>query len=208
MILRHAAVENRTGVVLLLLSRGMDPWDITAGPSTICWAVYAGHAELVRLLLKDVEQRALWPAIKCHAIGEALCAAVKRASNEAVIRMLLDAGAEVDFRRNDTITTPLAIAANFKQVSATKLLLEARANANITNSDRGGPLACATLWEPMLGSAWLWPPERRRLRIGRRGRRIWEEPIVLVDTLARELNEQLRSSPLYHSTCLYNLQNL
>ncbi|RHZ48403.1 uncharacterized protein CDV56_103714 [Aspergillus thermomutatus] len=192
-LLRHAAVENRMGVVLLLLSRGVDPWYIV-GPSTICWAAHGGHAELVRLLLDNVERRGLWPAVKSRELGEALCAAVKRSHNEAVIRMLLDAGAEVNFQRDDNITTPLDIAANFKQVSATKLLLEAGANPNMTKSDRGGPLASATVWEPMPSSAWLWPPEKGH-RTGRRGVRIKKEPIVLVDTLAQELHRQLRSSP-------------
>ncbi|KAF7122885.1 hypothetical protein CNMCM5793_000995 [Aspergillus hiratsukae] len=195
LLLRHAAVENRMGVVLLLLSRGVDPWNITEGPSTICWAAHSGHAELVRLFLSDVERRGLWPAIKKHEMGEALCAAVKRANNEAVIRILLDAGAEVDFRRNDNVTTPLAIAVNFKQVSVTKLLLEAGADPNTTDSDRGGPLVCATLREPMLSSAWLWPPERREHRIGPRGQRVLVERTPLVDTLAQEMHDQLRSSP-------------
>lgn len=195
MLLRHAAVENRMGVVLLLLNRGVDPWNITEGPSTICWAAHGGHAELVQFLLKDVERRGLWPAIKKHEMGEALCAAVKRANNEAVIRMLLDAGADVDFRRNDNVTTPLAIAVNFKQASATKILLEAGADPNITDSDRGGPLVCATLWEPMLSSAWVWPPEKSGHRIGPRGQRIRKEPSVLADTLAQELHDQLVSSP-------------
>lgn len=143
-ILRSAIPTNQIDVVKLLLSRGVNPWYTADGSSTICHTVRHGDAGLVRLLLLDAEQRdSLSPAIIRHEIGRALC--VSAGKSEDITRMLLAAGADIDFREKDRVTTALTIASSLKRVSMLKFLLEAGANPNILNSDIWGPLASATL---------------------------------------------------------------
>ncbi|KAF9884206.1 Ankyrin repeat domain-containing protein 44 [Aspergillus nanangensis] len=168
MILRLAVIENRTSVIKLLLSQGVDPWHIEDGKSSICCAAARGHAEVVKLLLLDAEQRrSLEDSNKSREIGRALRISAGGPDNTDIVGMLLAAGADVNFRENDHATA-LGVAATFKNLDNAKVLLQNGADPNMTYEAGSCPLADAVLhnhfwWNRYTSSG------RRYVRYPRRG---------------------------------------
>jgi ankyrin repeat protein len=153
----HVALELRPDLVPLLLELGATPDapsaaflddvdrlaahlddgapldDVASGMDLLSWAAFGGAAATARLLL----------ARGADANGGALLAAASGARLE-LVRLLLDAGADVDRREPDTGRVPLhaAVAAGpaGDAPEVLRVLLAAGADVNVTTNDGASAL--------------------------------------------------------------------
>ena len=129
-----------TGVVVLLAVSLVfaEPAAQDPGPRLRDWAV-SGQAEAIRTLLSESDQ------IVVDSTDETGWTALMHAANaghDAVVQLLLDAGANVDLE-NDTQNTALHLAAQEGRTEAARLLLEAGADFVARDADGRTPLFLA-----------------------------------------------------------------
>ncbi|MBV8097540.1 MAG: ankyrin repeat domain-containing protein [Verrucomicrobia bacterium] len=123
-----AAENNQPEIVKLLLGRGADPnRQDNNGWTALLKAAYQGHAKCIEILASHTKQE----------LDRALLVATLMERKDAV-KVLLDNGAEVDFRASDG-RTPLILAAGKGNKDIVELLLKAGADASLT--DQGGQTA-------------------------------------------------------------------
>jgi uncharacterized protein len=125
-----AAENNQPEIVKLLLDRGADPnRQDHNGWTALLKAAYQGNAKCIEILASHTKQE----------LDRALLVATLMERKDAV-KVLLDNGAEVDFRASDG-RTPLILAAGKGNKEIVELLLQAGADASLT--DQSGQTAQA-----------------------------------------------------------------
>jgi uncharacterized protein len=125
-----AAENNQPEIVKLLLDRGADPnRQDHNGWTALLKAAYQGNAKCIEILASHTKLE----------LDRALLVATLMERKEAV-KVLLDNGAEVDFRASDG-RTPLILAAGKGNKEIVELLLQAGADASLT--DQSGQTAQA-----------------------------------------------------------------
>ena len=125
-----AAENNQPEIVKLLLARGADPnRQDNNGWTALLKAAYQGNAQCIEILASHTKQE----------LDRALLVATLMERKDAV-KVLLDSGAEVDFRASDG-RTPLILAAGKGNKDIVELLLKAGADASLT--DQSGQTAQA-----------------------------------------------------------------
>jgi uncharacterized protein len=123
-----AAENNQPEIVKLLLGRGADPnRQDNNGWTALLKAAYQGHATCIEILAGHTKQE----------LDRALLVATLMERKDAV-KVLLDNGAEVDFKASDG-RTPLILAAGKGNKDIVDLLLKAGADASLT--DQSGQTA-------------------------------------------------------------------
>ena len=135
-----AALGDETRVDELLV-KGESPetrsWD---GWTALHLAAFMGHAAVTRTLLAG---GAPVDAVSSNGIGNTpLCAALAGRVSEDVVRLLLEAGADVNFRAELGVT-PLHLAASRGADPLVRLLLERGADASARMDDGTTPAAMA-----------------------------------------------------------------
>ena len=135
-----AALGNETRMELLL-ERGESPESrSTDGWTPLHLAAFMGHAEVARLLLA---RDAPVDAVSSNAMANTpLCAALAGRGSADVVRLLLDARADVNFRAALGVT-PLHLAASRGADPLVQLLLERGADASARMDDGTTPAAIA-----------------------------------------------------------------
>lgn len=141
-----AVWQRRTDLLLSLLAAGADPNESTAnGDTPLMLAARQGEVEVATALIAagaDVH--------RLNFFGlSALCDAASNGSDEAIaiMRMLLDAGADVDQGRP---STPL-MCASADSVAAMEILLDTGANPNATRPNWGTVLHVCVHYDNWLG---------------------------------------------------------
>ena len=125
-----AAENNQPEIVKLLLDRGADPnRQDHNGWTALLKAAYQGNAKCIEILASHTKLE----------LDRALLVATLMERKDAV-KVLLDNGAEVDFRASDG-RTPLILAASKGNKEIVELLLHAGADASLT--DQSGQTAQA-----------------------------------------------------------------
>ena len=125
-----AAENNQPEIVKLLLDRGADPnRQDHNGWTALLKAAYQGNAKCIEILASHTKLE----------LDRALLVATLMERKDAV-KVLLDNGAEVDFRASDG-RTPLILAAGKGNKGIVELLLKAGADASLT--DQSGQTAQA-----------------------------------------------------------------
>jgi uncharacterized protein len=125
-----AAENNQPEIVKLLLDRGADPnRQDHNGWTALLKAAYQGNAKCIEILVSHTKLE----------LDRALLVATLMERKDAV-KVLLDNGAEVDFRASDG-RTPLILAAGKGNKEIVELLLKAGADASLT--DQSGQTAQA-----------------------------------------------------------------
>ena len=125
-----AAENNQPEIVKLLLDRGADPnRQDNNGWTALLKAAYQGNAKCIEMLASHTKLE----------LDRALLVATLMERKDAV-KVLLDNGAEVDFRASDG-RTPLILAAGKGNKEIVELLLQAGADASLT--DQSGQTAQA-----------------------------------------------------------------
>jgi len=125
-----AAENNQPEIVKLLLGRGADPnRQDNNGWTAVLKAAYQGNAKCIEILASHSKLE----------LDRALLVATLMERKDAV-KVLLDNGAEVDFRASDG-RTPLILAAGKGNKDIVELLLQAGADASLT--DQAGQTAQA-----------------------------------------------------------------
>jgi ankyrin repeat protein len=125
-----AAENNQPEIVKLLLDRGADPnRQDHNGWTALLKAAYQGNAKCIEILASHTKLE----------LDRALLVATLMERKDAV-KVLLDNGAEVDFRASDG-RTPLILAAGKGNKEIVELLLKAGADASLT--DQSGQTAQA-----------------------------------------------------------------
>jgi len=125
-----AAENNQPEIVKLLLDRGADPnRQDNNGWTALLKAAYQGNAKCIEILASHTKLE----------LDRALLVATLMERKDAV-KVLLDNGAEVDFRASDG-RTPLILAAGKGNKEIVELLLQAGADASLT--DQSGQTAQA-----------------------------------------------------------------
>lgn len=125
-----AAENNQPEIVKLLLDRGADPnRQDHNGWTALLKAAYQGNAKCIEILASHTKLE----------LDRALLVATLMERKDAV-KVLLDNGAEVDFRASDG-RTPLILAAGKGNKEIVELLLQAGADASLT--DQSGQTAQA-----------------------------------------------------------------
>ena len=125
-----AAENNQPEIVKLLIGRGADPnRQDKNGWTAVLKAAYQGNAKCIEILASHSKLE----------VDRALLVATLMERKDAV-KVLLDNGAEVDFRASDG-RTPLILAAGKGNKDIVELLLQAGADASLT--DQGGETAQA-----------------------------------------------------------------
>jgi ankyrin repeat protein len=123
-----AAENNQPEIVKLLLARGADPnRQDNNGWTALLKAAYQGNAKCIEILASRTKME----------LDHALLVATLMERKDAV-KVLLDNGAEVDFRASDG-RTPLILAAGKGNKEIVELLLKAGADASLT--DQSGQTA-------------------------------------------------------------------
>jgi ankyrin repeat protein len=129
-----AAENNQPEIVKLLLGRGADPnRQDKNGWTAVLKAAYQGNAKCIEILASHSKLE----------LDRALLVSTLMERKDAV-KILLDSGAEVDFRASDG-RTPLILAAGKGNKDIVQLLLQAGADASLT--DQGGQTAQAVAAE-------------------------------------------------------------
>jgi len=125
-----AAENNQPEIVKLLLDRGADPnRQDNNGWTALLKAAYQGNAKCIEIIASHTKLE----------LDRALLVATLMERKDAV-KVLLDNGAEVDFRASDG-RTPLILAAGKGNKEIVELLLQAGADASLT--DQSGQTAQA-----------------------------------------------------------------
>jgi uncharacterized protein len=125
-----AAENNQPEIVKLLIGRGADPnRQDNNGWTAVLKAAYQGNAKCIEILASHSKLE----------LDRALLVAALMERKDAV-KVLLDNGAEVDFRASDG-RTPLILAAGKGNKDIVELLLQAGADASLT--DQAGQTAQA-----------------------------------------------------------------
>jgi ankyrin repeat protein len=123
-----AAENNQPEIVKLLIGHGADPnRQDHNGWTAVLKAAYQGNAKCIEILASHAKLE----------LDRALLVATLMEKKDAV-KVLLDNGAEVDFRGSDG-RTPLILAAGKGNKGIVELLLQAGADASLT--DQGGQTA-------------------------------------------------------------------
>ncbi|PKX89318.1 ankyrin repeat domain-containing protein [Aspergillus novofumigatus IBT 16806] len=104
-------------------------------------AVRRGHAEVVKLLLRDAERRQLLGAAqRLQELGHALWVAAHH-GNDELIHLLLAEGADVNFRWDGTTSLDCAVVNDHYPTA--NILLQAGADPKMVDCDGIGPLSRA-----------------------------------------------------------------
>ena len=142
----HAIESNNMRALTLLIRKGVDvnKSDSTSGVTPLMMAAVFGNDIALRILIRngaDVNKLRLDDEGK--PLGSALLDAIEADEFDEghikVVKLLIGAGANVDFAKNDG-TTPLIASAENGHTKVVKLLIGAGANVNLAKNDGTTPL--------------------------------------------------------------------
>ena len=133
--LLYAARYGHAKVVKLLLDKNADAKHQTKDErNALHLATFDGHAEIIKMFLdKDV------PVNVIDSWGDSPLLNAANTNDEAV-KLLLDAGADVNVKKNPQMKTPLHNAAQYGRVEMVKMLLAKGADVNARDSEGETPL--------------------------------------------------------------------
>jgi ankyrin repeat protein len=200
--LREAVAEDEVELIRHALAQGANPnviMDDLFGGTTLFWAVYGGHIEAVKILLKA----GATVASESEADQTSLHAAVEN-NDLPMLELLLDADGAVALNWFDYVDrTPLMVAAEENNLDFARRLVAAGADVNANNEERigdtalhqvaaNGSLEMARLLinagaDPTLpGWMWITPLYQASQRKKPEGRQIYE----LLERVAKERRDE------------------
>ncbi|GAB3379516.1 ankyrin repeat domain-containing protein [Spongiibacter taiwanensis] len=137
-----ASIEGNNSQVDALLAAGYDPNVLSEGGATPLYsAARANHIEVMKSLLAAGAK-----VDKGYGLWSPLNGALRTDATLDVVKILIDAGADLNTRNADG-WTPLAMAARYRSAAHVELLLDAGADIEATNKHGMTPLYLALAGE-------------------------------------------------------------
>lgn len=138
--LHWAAVMGRSEVIRILLEHGANPNALDrSGRSPLHWAARSNNADSVHLLVEAGAD----PSLRDYEGKSAIFTATEdNLGNEAILKTLVAAGADINAVLSSTLDTPLHLAMKKQYQRAALALLHTGADMKAINSEGHRPVEC------------------------------------------------------------------